>query len=220
MRNGREDVTTLQKKNLSRKQCSGPHQETFAMLFELRNEELGPPLRQPDKFQLMDQTPKWTWFALMHPGRCHIVLSFTSILVCIADPPTCRFTRQALLRGRLDLTQVDGLIETDTEVLKFRTFREYELWAAQRSIVFSKLNVMCRDRPAKTMTPYFSNSSLFSPPSWSSHDFGQGEDIEERAYEQGSLLSRLLSFLPARSLLPSRIQKHLTDNRRGEIVHP
>ena len=79
----------------------------------------------------------------MHSGRCDIDLTSTTstILVCIADAQTCRFrrqtrpgefTRQALLRGRHDLTQVDGLHDLIEATLKFR---EYELWAAQRLIV-------------------------------------------------------------------------------------
>ena len=70
--------------------------------------------------------------------------------------------QQALLRGRLDLTQIEGLhdlIEADTEVQDF--------WAAQRLIVFfhigvfSNLNVMCRDRPAQNMTL---RSEIITPP--------------------------------------------------------
>jgi len=41
-------------------------------------------------------------------------------------------------------------------------------------------------------------------------DFGEGEDIEEGVYEQGSILSS--------RKLHCAIQTHLLDNRRGEII--
>jgi tRNA modification GTPase len=57
-------------------------------------------------------------------------------------------------------------------------------------------------------------------------DFGEGEDIEEGVFEQGTLVltsrssayaKTCLARAEAKALL-SQIQRHLSDNRRGELV--
>ena len=141
-----------------------------------------------------------------HSSRCHIVLSSTTILVCIADAQTCRFTRQGLLQ---DLTQVDALhdlIEADTEV--------HRVWAlGSAAVKFSKLNVMCRDRPAKTMT-LRSEIITVQPTKLKLSWFCEKVRILKRThirtrYFNNQLIIESTQFLPARSqaiaLLPSRI---------------
>ena len=80
------------------------------------------------------------------------------------------FTRQALLGGRLDLTQVEGLhdlIEADTEVQRVwalssaagNTRAEYDSLRSQIINCLAQVEALI--------------------------DFGEGEDIEEGVYEQG-----------------------------------
>ena len=57
-------------------------------------------------------------------------------------------------------------------------------------------------------------------------DFGDGEDIEEGVFEQGINNQLILLFMYRQLSIPARtrtitllswIQKHLSDNRRGEV---
>jgi tRNA modification GTPase len=98
----------------------------------------------------------------IHSGRALIsaLLSSLSAFPTLRPADPGEFTRQALLGGRLDLTQVEGLhdlIEADTEVQR--------VWALGSAVVkffsshipvFSNLNVnaICRETPAQSMTLY------------------------------------------------------------------
>ncbi|KAF8966460.1 hypothetical protein BDZ97DRAFT_1903766 [Flammula alnicola] len=130
-------------------------------------------------------TTKPTLELHIHSGRALIsaLLSSLSLLPL-----------SALLGGRLDLTQVEGLhdlIEADTEVQRLwalgsaggETRAEYD--SLRRQIIHCLAQV----------------EALI--------DFGEGEDIEEGVYDQAKAEA---------SLLLSQIQKHLSDNRRGELV--
>ncbi|KDR74437.1 hypothetical protein GALMADRAFT_71147 [Galerina marginata CBS 339.88] len=132
----------------------------------------------------------------IHSGRALI----SALLSALSSFPNLRpaepgeFTRQALLGGRLDLTQVEGLhdlIEADTEVQRVwalggaggETRAEYDSLRKQIIHCLAQVEALI--------------------------DFGEGEDIEEGVYEQAKTEA---------SLLLSQIQKHLSDSRRGEMV--
>ncbi|PPQ83643.1 hypothetical protein CVT25_006249 [Psilocybe cyanescens] len=133
----------------------------------------------------------------IHSGRALVsaLLSALSAFPQLRPAEPGEFTRQALLGGRLDLTQVEGLhdlIEADTEVQRVwalggaggETRAEYE--ALRNKIIHCLSQV----------------EALI--------DFGEGEDIEEGVYEQVAKVEA--------SELYSTIQKHLSDNRRGEVI--
>ncbi|KAG5645773.1 hypothetical protein DXG03_005310 [Asterophora parasitica] len=132
----------------------------------------------------------------LHSGRAII----SSVLHALAKLPFCRaaeageFTQRAFLGGRMDLTQVEGLkdlINAETEGQ-----RRIAMMAARGSVRarFDELR-------AGIIGCLANVEALI--------DFGEGEDIEEGVYEQAR--SRAQNLLTA-------IQKHLNDNRRGEII--
>ncbi|KAG6853224.1 hypothetical protein C0991_005891 [Blastosporella zonata] len=132
----------------------------------------------------------------LHSGRAII----SSVLSALSHLPFCRpaeageFTRRAFLGGRLDLTQVEGLkdlINAETE-----SQRRIAMVAAGGAVraQFEELRF--------GIIGCLANIEALI-------DFGEGEDIEEGVYDAAR--SR------AQDLLVS-IQKHLNDNRRGEIV--
>ncbi|KAF5320663.1 hypothetical protein D9619_001193 [Psilocybe cf. subviscida] len=132
----------------------------------------------------------------IHSGRALVsaLLSSISLLPTLRPAEPGEFTRQALLGGRLDLTQVEGLhdlIEADTEVQR--------VWALGRAGGETRTEY---DSLRKEIIHCLSQVEALI-------DFGEGEDIEEGVYEQAKV--------EATALL-SRIQKHLSDNRRGELV--
>ncbi|KAF8876299.1 tRNA modification GTPase TrmE [Gymnopilus junonius] len=132
----------------------------------------------------------------IHSGRALIsaLLSALSSFPSLRPAEPGEFTRQALLGGRLDLTQVEGLhdlIEADTEVQRLwalgsaggETRAEYDSLRTQIIHCLAQVEALI--------------------------DFGEGEDIEEGVYEQARA--------EAADLL-AQIRKHLSDNRRGELV--
>ncbi|KAF8164832.1 tRNA modification GTPase TrmE [Crassisporium funariophilum] len=132
----------------------------------------------------------------IHSGRALIsaLLSSLSALPTLRPAEPGEFTRQALLGGRLDLTQVEGLhdlIEADTEVQRVwalggaggETRAEYESLRTQIIGCLAQIEALI--------------------------DFGEGEDIEEGVYDQAR--SQVVALL-------SQIQAHLSDNRRGELI--
>ncbi|KJA14653.1 hypothetical protein HYPSUDRAFT_150101 [Hypholoma sublateritium FD-334 SS-4] len=138
-------------------------------------------------------TTKPTLELHIHSGRALIaaLLSSLSLLPNLRPAEPGEFTRQALLGGRLDLTQVEGLhdlIEADTEVQRIWALggagvSEYDSLRTQIIHCLAQLEALI--------------------------DFGEGEDIEEGVYE--------LARAEASSLL-NQIRTHLADNRRGEVV--
>ncbi|KAF9475886.1 tRNA modification GTPase TrmE [Pholiota conissans] len=141
-------------------------------------------------------TTKPTLELHIHSGRALIsaLLSSLSLFPGLRPAEPGEFTRQALLGGRLDLTQVEGLhdlIEADTEVQRVwalgsaggETRAEYDALRTQIIHCLAQVEAVI--------------------------DFGEGEGIEEGVYEQAKAEA---------SALLSQIQKHLSDNRRGELV--
>ncbi|KAF8164309.1 GTP-binding protein TrmE N-terminus-domain-containing protein [Pholiota molesta] len=141
-------------------------------------------------------TTKPTLELHIHSGRALIsaLLSSLALLPNLRPAEPGEFTRQALLGGRLDLTQVEGLhdlIEADTEVQRVwalgsaggETRAEYDSLRTQIIHCLAQVEALI--------------------------DFGEGEDIEEGVFEQARA--------EAKALL-SQIQIHLSDNRRGELV--
>uniref|UniRef100_A0A8H8CKC8 tRNA modification GTPase TrmE n=1 Tax=Psilocybe cubensis TaxID=181762 RepID=A0A8H8CKC8_PSICU len=132
----------------------------------------------------------------IHSGRALIsaLLSALSSFPQLRPAEPGEFTRQALLGGRLDLTQVEGLhdlIEADTEVQRVwalggaggETRSEYDALRNKIIHCLSQIEALI--------------------------DFGEGEDIEAGVYAQAQI--------EASELLVT-IQKHLSDSRRGELI--
>ncbi|PPQ70478.1 hypothetical protein CVT24_013285 [Panaeolus cyanescens] len=127
----------------------------------------------------------------VHSGRAIIASLLTSLstipLLRPAEPG--EFTKQALLGGRLDLTQVEGLhdlIEADTEVQR--------IWALEGALGTTRSKY--DDLRQKVIHCLAQVEALI--------DFGEGEEIEEAKIEATSLLEQL--------------KEHLNDHRRGELV--
>ncbi|KAG6906560.1 hypothetical protein DXG01_013188 [Tephrocybe rancida] len=132
----------------------------------------------------------------LHSGRAII----SSVLSAVSRLPFCRpaeageFTRRAFHGGRLDLTQVEGLkdlINAETE--------------SQRRIAMVAAGGAVRaqfDELRSGIIGCLANIEALI-------DFGEGENIEGGVYDQAR--SRAQDVLAA-------IQKHLQDNRRGEII--
>ncbi|KAG6861491.1 hypothetical protein C0995_015918 [Termitomyces sp. Mi166 len=134
----------------------------------------------------------------LHSGRAII----SSVLGALSQLPFCRpaeageFTRRAFLGGRLDLTQVEGLkdlINAETE-----TQRRMAMVAAGGAV-----RAQYGDLRSGIIGCLANVEALI--------DFGEGEDIEEGVYDEAPARSR------AQNLLVT-IQRHLQDNRRGEII--
>ncbi|KAG6867754.1 hypothetical protein C0993_011634 [Termitomyces sp. T159_Od127] len=132
----------------------------------------------------------------LHSGRAII----SSVLGALSQLPFCRpaeageFTRRAFLGGRLDLTQVEGLkdlINAETE-----TQRRMAMVAAGGSA-----RAQYADLRSGIIGCLANVEALI--------DFGEGEDIEEGVYDAAR--SRAQNLL-------ANIQRHLGDNRKGEII--
>ncbi|KNZ73667.1 tRNA modification GTPase GTPBP3, mitochondrial [Termitomyces sp. J132] len=132
----------------------------------------------------------------LHSGRAII----SSVLGALSQLPFCRpaeageFTRRAFLGGRLDLTQVEGLkdlINAETE-----TQRRIAMVAAGGTV-----RAQYDDLRSGIIGCLANVEALI--------DFGEGEDIEEGVYDEAR--SRAQNLL-------ARIQNHLQDHRRGEII--
>ncbi|KAJ3512923.1 hypothetical protein NLJ89_g3247 [Agrocybe chaxingu] len=132
----------------------------------------------------------------IHSGRALIaaLLSSLSRIPSLRPAESGEFTRQALLAGRLDLTQVEGLhdlIEADTEVQRIQalgtaggeTRAQYDSLRSQIIHCLAQVEALI--------------------------DFGEGEDIEEGVYDRAKAEA---------STLLSQIQGHLADSRKGELV--
>ncbi|KAL0949053.1 hypothetical protein HGRIS_009146 [Hohenbuehelia grisea] len=153
----------------------------------------------------------------IHSGRAII----STVLAAVGRVESCRpaepgeFTRRAFLGGRLDLTQVEGLkdlvnAETDGQ-------RRLALMAA-RGASRNQYDILRNN----TIHCLAMIEALI--------DFGEGEDIEEGVYERGRFLSDrkachthgvLTSQHTAREevqALRAKIQGHLDDKRKGEIL--
>ncbi|KAF5388251.1 hypothetical protein D9615_000021 [Tricholomella constricta] len=132
----------------------------------------------------------------LHSGRAII----SSVLSALAQLPSCRpaeageFTRRAFLGGRMDLTQVEGLMDLINAETEGQ--RRIAMMAAQGT-VRAKF-----DELRSGIIGCLANVEALI-------DFGEGEDLEEGVYEQAR--SRVQELLKA-------IQNHLNDNRRGEII--
>ncbi|KAG5635346.1 hypothetical protein H0H81_011649 [Sphagnurus paluster] len=132
----------------------------------------------------------------LHSGRAII----SSVLGALSQLSYCRpaeageFTRRAFLGGRMDLTQVEGLkdlINAETE--------------GQRRIALRAAGGTARaqfDELRTGIIGCLANVEALI-------DFGEGEDIEEGVYDQAR--SRAQALL-------CTIEKHLNDDRRGEII--
>ncbi|KAF9563328.1 tRNA modification GTPase TrmE [Agrocybe pediades] len=167
--------------------CRIVHPENQSMI----DDGLAVYFRAPHSF-----TTQHTLELHIHSGRAII----TALLSALSTFPELRpaepgeFTRQALLGGRLDLTQVEGLhdlIEADTEVQRVwalgsaggETRAEYD--ALRSKIIHCLAQV----------------EALI--------DFGEGEDLEEGVYERARTEATELLF---------QIRNHLADSRRGEMI--
>lgn len=133
-------------------------------------------------------TTKPTLELHIHSGRALItaLLSSLALLPNLRPAEPGEFTRQALLGGRLDLTQVEGLhdlIEADTEVQR--------IWALGGAGVCSSLSrlAIIYVVQGETRAEYDSLRTQII------HclaqlealiDFGEGDDIEEGVYELGT----------------------------------
>ncbi|EIM85568.1 P-loop containing nucleoside triphosphate hydrolase protein [Stereum hirsutum FP-91666 SS1] len=132
----------------------------------------------------------------IHSGRAIIssILSSLSHISLLRPAQPGEFTRRAFEGGRLDLTQVEGLkdlIDAETEVQ-----RKTALGVAGGSakVVFDGL----RKEIIKCLALV---EALI--------DFGEGEDIEDGVYLQARSLGQTLR---------DKIQRIISDNRRGEIL--
>ncbi|KAG8716604.1 mitochondrial splicing system protein [Ceratobasidium sp. 394] len=132
----------------------------------------------------------------LHSSRAVIA----AVLRVLSAQPGCRpaepgeFTRRALMAGRIDLTQAEGLIdliEAETEVQRRGAMRVAEGSSRRRFEAIRGDIIQCRTLAEAII------------------DFGEGEEIEEGLWTQ--LVERTTKLV-------NSIQTHLNDNRRGEIL--
>ncbi|KAF8607914.1 P-loop containing nucleoside triphosphate hydrolase protein [Ceratobasidium sp. AG-I] len=132
----------------------------------------------------------------LHSSRAVIA----AVLRVLSAQPGCRpaepgeFTRRALMAGRIDLTQAEGLadlIDAETEAQRKGAMRVAEGDSRRRFNAIRDDIIGCRTLAEAII------------------DFGEGEEIEEGVWEQ--LVQRT-------EKLVALIQTHLSDNRRGEIL--
>ncbi|KAF5363775.1 hypothetical protein D9756_000881 [Leucocoprinus leucothites] len=126
-----------------------------------------------------------------HSGRALLatLLGALSKLPFLRPAEPGEFTRRAFLNGRLDLTQVEGLADLiDAETEEQRKIAGRGAWGEVRQVLDE-----LRNRIIHCLAQV---EALI--------DFGEGEDLEDARKEAEVLLAR--------------IQSHLTDNRRGEII--
>ncbi|GAB1520009.1 mitochondrial splicing system protein [Rhizoctonia solani] len=132
----------------------------------------------------------------MHSSRAVI----SAALRVLAAQPGCRlaepgeFTRRALLAGRIDLTQAEGLadlINAETEAQRKGAIRVAEGNSRRRFESIRNEIIRCRTLAEAII------------------DFGEGEEIEDGVWAQ--LIEQTTSLV-------TLIRSHLDDNRRGEIL--
>ncbi|CEL59612.1 tRNA modification GTPase MnmE OS=Rickettsia bellii (strain OSU 85-389) GN=mnmE PE=3 SV=1 [Rhizoctonia solani AG-1 IB] len=132
----------------------------------------------------------------MHSSRAVI----SAVLRVLSVQPGCRlaepgeFTRRALLAGRIDLTQAEGLadlINAETEVQRKGAMRVAEGNSRRRFESIRNEIIRCRTLAEAII------------------DFGEGEEIEDGVWAQ--LIEQTTSLV-------TLIRSHLDDNRRGEIL--
>ncbi|QRW01580.1 tRNA modification GTPase MnmE [Ceratobasidium sp. AG-Ba] len=123
-----------------------------------------------------------------------------AVLRVLSAQPGCRpaepgeFTRRALLSGRIDLTQAEGLIdliEAETEAQRKGAMRAAEGGSRRRFEAIRNDIIQCRTLAEAII------------------DFGEGEEIEDGLWVQLADRTKRLANL---------IGTHLDDNRRGEIL--
>ncbi|KAI0285095.1 hypothetical protein BGY98DRAFT_1105433 [Russula aff. rugulosa BPL654] len=132
----------------------------------------------------------------LHGGRAVI----SAVLAALARIPGCRpatpgeFTRRAFEGGRLDLTQVEGLldlVDAETESQRRAALRVAGGEARTQFHALREEIIGCLALVEALI------------------DFGEGEDIEEGVFEEARRRAQRLR---------DRIQSILADNRRGEIM--
>ncbi|QRV72543.1 tRNA modification GTPase MnmE [Ceratobasidium sp. AG-Ba] len=132
----------------------------------------------------------------IHSSRAVIA----AVLRVLSAQPGCRpaepgeFTRRALLSGRIDLTQAEGLIdliEAETEAQRKGAMRAAEGGSRRRFEAIRNDIIQCRTLAEAII------------------DFGEGEEIEDGLWVQLADRTKRLANL---------IGTHLDDNRRGEIL--
>ncbi|EUC57827.1 tRNA modification GTPase [Rhizoctonia solani AG-3 Rhs1AP] len=132
----------------------------------------------------------------LHSSRAVIAAT----LRVLSAQPGCRlaepgeFTRRALLAGRIDLTQAEGLadlINAETEAQRKGAMRVAEGNSRRRFESIRNEIIRCRTLAEALI------------------DFGEGEEIEEGVWAQ---------LIEQTTGLVKSIHLHLDDNRRGEIL--
>ncbi|KAG8769947.1 mitochondrial splicing system protein, partial [Ceratobasidium sp. 428] len=132
----------------------------------------------------------------LHSSRAVIA----AVLRVLSAQQGCRhaepgeFTRRALIAGRIDLTQAEGLIDlidAETEAQRKSAMRVAEGHSRRRFEAIRNDIIQCRTLAEAII------------------DFGEGEEIEEGLWAQ--LVERTTKLVRL-------IQAHLADNRRGEIL--
>ncbi|CAE7146397.1 unnamed protein product [Rhizoctonia solani] len=132
----------------------------------------------------------------LHSSRAVIAAT----LRVLSAQPGCRlaepgeFTRRALLAGRIDLTQAEGLVDlinAETETQRKGAMRVAEGHSRRRFESIRNKIIRCRTLAEALI------------------DFGEGEEIEDGVWAQ--LIEQTTSLV-------TLIRSHLNDNRRGEIL--
>ncbi|CUA70139.1 tRNA modification GTPase MnmE [Rickettsia bellii OSU 85-389] [Rhizoctonia solani] len=132
----------------------------------------------------------------LHSSRAVIAAA----LRVLSAQPGCRlaepgeFTRRALLSGRIDLTQAEGLadlINAETEAQRKGAMRVAEGSSRRRFESIRNEIIRCRTLAEALI------------------DFGEGEEIEDGVWTQ---------LVEQTTGLVTLIRSHLDDNRRGEIL--
>ncbi|KDQ21083.1 hypothetical protein BOTBODRAFT_183736 [Botryobasidium botryosum FD-172 SS1] len=132
----------------------------------------------------------------VHSGRAVLAAVLSSLSRVPGTRPAERgeFTRRAFEAGRIDLTEVEGirdLVEAETE--------------AQRRLAVHAARGTTRARFEEIRAEIIRCLAMVE----ALIDFGEGEDIEEGVYQQARDLTLNLR---------EKINGHLSDNRRGELV--
>ncbi|KAH7343735.1 tRNA modification GTPase TrmE [Rhizoctonia solani] len=132
----------------------------------------------------------------LHSSRAVIA----AVLRVLSAQQGCRlaepgeFTRRALLAGRIDLTQAEGLadlIEAETEAQRKGAMRVAEGSSRRRFESIRNEIIRCRTLAEALI------------------DFGEGEEIEDGVWTE---------LIEQTTGLVTLIRSHLNDNRRGEIL--